>query len=220
MKTRLLAPLALSLLAAIPGPATAATVVDSVGDFLPSYTGPHAADLDVTSFSVAYNSISLTFLLSASFAGAIDPTTSGFYVIGANTGLGAAAPFGPIGAPNVRFDQVILLNKNGTGTIGANTLNPGNIFVAGNTISAVIPLGLLPATVLGFLPQNYGFNIWPRSGPGNATVISDFAPDNATLASLAAVPEPATWALMLFGFLGVGLAVRRNRAVRPIAAAV
>lgn len=32
-----------------------------------------------------------------------------------------------------------------------------------------------------------------------------------------AVPEPSTWAMMLFGFFGLGLAIRRHRAQRPVA---
>lgn len=34
---------------------------------------------------------------------------------------------------------------------------------------------------------------------------------------LQAVPEPSTWAMMLFGFFGLGLAIRRNRAQQPVA---
>jgi len=37
--------------------------------------------------------------------------------------------------------------------------------------------------------------------------------DNINLSHAAAVPEPATWAMMLLGFGGIGAAVRRRRAV-------
>jgi hypothetical protein len=33
----------------------------------------------------------------------------------------------------------------------------------------------------------------------------------AVLAAVAVVPEPATWAIMLIGFLGVGFAFHRSR---------
>jgi hypothetical protein len=35
--------------------------------------------------------------------------------------------------------------------------------------------------------------------------------DNLTFASTAAVPEPAAWAMMLLGFGGIGIAVRKQR---------
>ena len=75
------------------------SISDPTGDFLLSYTGPHQADLDVTSLSVSYNATAMDFLIQSTFAGAIDPTLPGFYVIGVNTGTGGA-PFGAIGAPN------------------------------------------------------------------------------------------------------------------------
>ena len=48
---------------------------------------------------------------------------------------------------------------------------------------------------------------------------SDFVQfDNVVLSSGAAVPEPATWALMLMGFFGLGSALRSARRVSPTAA--
>jgi hypothetical protein len=56
----------------------------------------------------------------------------------------------------------------------------------------------------GVGPSTYRVN-------GNGT-ISAFGPATSTrLASMAAVPEPATWAMMLIGFGGIGTAMRRNR---------
>lgn len=182
------------------------SIIDPTGDFLSSYTGPHQADLDVTSLSVSYNPGTMNFLIQSTFAGAIDPSLPGFYVIGANTGSGTG-PFGSIGAPDVKFNQVILVQKNGTATIGGVTLAGGSVTIGANALSLIVPLSMLPST--GFDPGRYGFSIWPR----NPTVaglasISDFAPDDATLA---AVPEPASWAMMLGGFGIVGGALRRRR---------
>jgi PEP-CTERM motif len=187
------------------------TVADPVGDFLPSYTGPLSPSLDVTSFTVTYNGLASSFLLSASLAGPVS-SAPGFYVIGVNTGTGTLAPFASIGEPNVIFNQAIAIQPTGTATIGQTQLAPGSVFINGNAFSALIPLALLPST--GFAPQNYGFNLWPRSGSGQNAQISDFAPQNANLAA-AAVPEPGTWAMMLMGFGVIGASMRRRR--RPIA---
>lgn len=74
-------------------------------------------------------------------------------------------------------------------------------------LTARVPLALLPST--GFGPTQYGFNLWPRNGVGNVNQITDFAPENATV-SIGAVPEPATWLMMLVGFGGVGFSLRRR----------
>ncbi len=187
-------------------PAIATTVTDPVGDILPSFTGTGSPDLDVTSFSVNFNQTTDDFTLAATFAGAINPSLAGFYVIGVDTGTGAIKPFAGIGEPNVIFDQVIIVQKNGTATVGANSLA---VALSGNMFSVTVPLSFLPST--GAIPGLYGFNIWPREGStvtGNQQ-ITDFAPDNALLA---AVPEPATWLSMLLGFALVGGALRFSRA--------
>ncbi|MGF7170750.1 hypothetical protein FHS91_002436 [Sphingobium xanthum] len=187
-------------------PAQAASVIDATGDFLPGYIGPHQADLDVTAFSVGYDSANSRFLLSATMAGPIDLNLGGFYVIGVNTGPAVApGPFAGIGQPNVIFNTVIILRKTGASTANGNPVTP---FFNGATVSVVVPLSLLPAAANGFTPMDFGFNIWPRSGAGGVNVISDFAPENA---NLTAVPEPASWALLLAGFGAAGAALRSRR---------
>lgn len=202
-----LAPLAL---AASPAVAQTASVTDAVGDFLPTYAGPHAADLDVTSFSVNYDSVAQLFTLGATFAGAIHAETGGTYIIGVNTGTGLIHPFAALGQPNVLFNQAIAVRQDGTGNIGATVLNPSWIVIAGNILTVNVPLSLLPST--GFVPGQYGFNLWPRLGTGNNNQISDFAPENATLA--AGVPEPASWGLMILGFGACGAMLRRRQRTR------
>jgi PEP-CTERM motif len=194
------------------GTASAATVTDPTGDFLPSYTGSHDGDLDVTSFSVNFDSGTSTFLLDATLAGAIHPDAAGLYAIGVDTGAGANAPFGSIGAPHVIFDQIVVVQKNGTGMVTGASGGPlasGAISINGNEFSVRVPLGFLPTT--GFDPMHYGFNLWPRDGIGNNDQISDFAPDNATAKVDGGVPEPATWAMMITGFGFTGAALRRRR---------
>jgi hypothetical protein len=202
----------------ISSPAFATTVTDPVGDVLPSFIGTGSPDLDVTSFSVDLDPSATTFSLAAVLAGDINAALAGFYVIGVNTGAGAIAPFADIGEPNVRFDQVIIVQKNGTATLGGNPLD---VMLSGNQFTVSVPVALLPST--GATPANYGFNIWPREGAtvtGNSQ-ITDFAPDNALLSAhgiVHPVPEPATWLTMLlgFGFVGGALRFRRNQSTNAI----
>jgi hypothetical protein len=200
-----------------PAAAVSITVADPVGDILPSFVGTGSADLDVTSFSVSLDPSATTFSLGAVLAGDINPALAGFYVIGVNTGAGAIRPFIGIGEPNVTFDQVIIVQKNGTATVGGTSLTT---LLSGNQFIVSVPLSLLPST--GATPQNYGFNIWPREGAivTNNSQITDFAPNNALLAVNGVfVPEPASWLMMLLGFglIGGMMRIRRGRPLAQIA---
>jgi hypothetical protein len=197
----------------ISSPALAATFVDPTGDIIPSFIGTGSPDLDVTSFSVSLNPAGTLFAIGAVLAGDIDPALAGFYVIGVNTGTGVNAPFGGIGEPNVTFNQVIVVQKNGTATLGGNALTA---LLSGNQFIVSVPVSLLPST--GAVASNYGFNIWPREGAvvtGNSQ-ITDFAPNNALLSVNGLVPEPATWMTMILGFGLIGGAMRRRQR-KPIA---
>jgi hypothetical protein len=196
----------------VSSPAHAVSIVDAAGDVLPSFVGTGSPDLDVTSFAVSLDPSAMTFSLGAVLAGDINPALAGFYVIGVNTGTGAIKPFAGIGEPNVTFDQVIIVQKNGTATLGANSLTT---LLSGNQFIVTVPVSLLPST--GATPANYGFNIWPREGATltNNSQIADFAPDNALLTVhgiVTAVPEPATWLMMLLGFGAIGGAIRFRQA--------
>jgi hypothetical protein len=194
-------------LALVASPAAATTVSDPVGDFLPSFAGTPSPDLDVTNFSVVFDGTN--FLLGATLAGDVVPSNNALYVIGINTGTGTNHPFANIGEPNIAFNQVILLSgATGIATLGNTTLESS---ITGNAFSIQLP-GSLPIST-GSSSAQFSFALWPRVGLGNNNQISDFAPQNAMLS---AVPEPASWAMMLLGFAGVG-AVMRRRQRQPLA---
>jgi PEP-CTERM motif len=199
-------------------PTYATTMVDPAGDFLPSYTGPQNADLDVLSIAVGIQGS--FFKLDAMLGGPIGTTAGGLYVWGVNRGAGTAgfAANDP-GLNKVLFDSVVILDNLGGGRVvqlgvpGFFSLASGAVTISGNSISALVPFGALPTRGLDF--EEYGFNLWPRGTGGGFANISDFAPNNATIA---AIPEPVTWMMMLVGFGAVGHAVRRRRKVKFAAA--
>ena len=194
--------------------ATAAAAVplpDDANDFLLTFAGPDNGDLDVRLISAAQDATSLT--LTAVFGQAVGFTPGAFYVWGINRGQGTAR-FGAL-APGVLFDSLLVINPAGVSSFvdllnGANTfnLNASQIFVGGTSLSVVVSLASLPST--GFASTGYSFNLWPRvNSVAGITSISDFAPNDSNI--FAAVPEPASWALLITGFAGIGTAMRKRR---------
>ena len=192
-----------------------ATVVDATGDFLASFTGAKGADLDVVSAGVLYNPNSHIFSLSATMAGNVRTTPGGIYVWGVNRGLGTAG-FASIGATNVLFDMVIIINGDGSGRV--NDLSGGGLpafnFAAGTAqlIGDTVTLDLADSRLpgRGFTVDQYTWNLWPRDSRVVGTAaISDFAPDNSNLATT--VPEPASAALALLGIAMLAGVRRRFR---------
>ncbi len=204
----------LCLAAALAGPplAQAASITDPAGDFLATFAGSSAsADLDVLSATVTYNPGTDFYTLSSTQAGAVGSTAAGFYVWGVNRGAGVAN-FAANGVPGVRFDSVVFLRPNGTGSVGATPLPAGSVTISGNTITGVVSGSLLPST--GFAKIDYTWNLWPRDGAAGTgfVQISDFAPDNSNFTATV-VPEPATTAMLLAGVAAL-LGLRRRRAER------
>ncbi|HQR89102.1 MAG TPA: hypothetical protein PLH31_07525, partial [Caulobacter sp.] len=170
--------------------ARAQAVIDKAGDFIPSYTGPKTADLDVIAAKASYNGT--IFRLDATTAGPIGQTAGGVYVWGFNRGAGTAR-FGAI-APNVTFDSVIIIDPKGTVTVrdlvtGAATVLPtDSVTVSGNTISVSVPANLLSSQ--GLKTAQFLANLWPRSGLVGNETISDFAPDNTDTRLVLDFPLP------------------------------
>jgi hypothetical protein len=210
-RMRLLASLSAAMLLALPLASHALDgITDRPGDFLATFAGSSAStDLDVLSASVFYNAGTDVFTLTATMSGAVGSTATGLYVWGVNRGAGAAG-FAANGITGVRFDRVILLRPDGTGTVaGAGALPGGSVMLSGNTITATVSGSLLPST--GFANKlDYTWNLWPRdSAFAGFTAIADFAPDNANFTATP-VPEPSTAVLSLLGLGGL-LAWRRRR---------
>jgi hypothetical protein len=158
-------------------------IFDPVGDFLPTYIGPKAGDLDVVSAQATFTGAE--FLFSGTMDAPIGTTPRGFYVWGIDRGLGSQrANFAQLGLPNIVFDLVVSITPGGPMLVndldaGIRTpLPPENITVNGKNILVRVPLSLLPSK--GFTPQNYTWNLWPRWGgiPFSDPQVSDFAPNN------------------------------------------
>jgi hypothetical protein len=195
----------------------ALAVTDATNDFLATYTGPMASDLDILSASAFYDGTS--FHLSATLAGTPGTTAGALYVWGVNRGGGAPRlTFGsPAVGSGVLFDAVAVMFPDGLGRVavlppaGPPTITnlPGLVSIDGNTISASFSASLLPGA--GFAPEDYAFTLWSRARvnplvDGTNAEIADLSPSLR-----AAVPEPATWALVILGFAGAGAALRRRR---------
>jgi hypothetical protein len=200
---------AVTLMAAASHSQAISGITEPAHDFLPTFAGSTAsADLDVVAATVTYNAGTDTFVLSSTMDGPIGSTSTGLYVWGVNRGAGVAS-FAPNGITGVRFDRVILLRADGTGSIvGVGNLPTGSVTVSGNTITAAISGASLPST--GFGKLDYTWNLWPRDTAFSGfSAISDFAPNNSNFTTTP-VPEPEGYALMLGGLAVMGLMARRK----------
>ncbi len=209
----------LALVLALASSAGASAATDPLGDFLPTFTGTPSGQLDFTGASARFDGAS--FNLSLTLAGPHSGSPNVLHVWGINRGAGIPRLnllADPDLDPSVRWDSLAVLFGDGTLRVvtfpqaGAPTITPiaGGAVVNGNSITASVPLALLPSR--GFATSSYTFQLWSRlrvnpAADGTNNEIADFGPR-----LFAAVPEPASWAIMIAGFGLAGAAARRRRA--------
>jgi hypothetical protein len=176
------------------------------GNFLPTYGFPQVADLDAVRAEVIFTGSE--FLFSGTMNAPIGTTPEAFYVWGVDRGVGATtANFAELGLPTIAFDLVVSVRPAGVSAVvdldaGLRTpLPPDAVSIDGNTITARVPLALLPSK--GLQPEDYLWNLWPRWDDGmglHDEQISVFAPDTR-MARVSLVPSrPAGNFLPTYGF--------------------
>jgi uncharacterized protein (TIGR03118 family) len=187
----------------VTAPRPPAPILDPEGDFLPTYEGPLDPALDVVAHEVRIVGDRLEFF--GRMAGPIGVATqpeNGFYLFGIDRGLGTARFLAgsPIIGPNVTWDIVVRVNRDGTGHInhpltGLRTLlDPADIQINGNELIASVPLSqLTPAPAPLRPPEQWTYNLWPRIGEirGQNQLVSDLAPDDGNSPVRAQISGPA-----------------------------
>ncbi len=191
-------------LAALALTANAHAVTDLSGDFLAGYTGSRDAAFDVLSADVSYNAGTNEFVFSTTAAGAIAGVNGAAYVFGLNAGGTANAPFTSVGLPGAVFNRTVTLRANGTAGVGATPITEQ---IVGNRIFTTISASLLPSNGLAF--KDYTWTVWSiDSNVSGLGRLADFAPD-ANI-NVTAVPEPATYGMLLAGLGMLGVVARRR----------
>jgi uncharacterized membrane protein len=82
---------------------------------------------------------------------------------------------------------------------------------ASNVSASIVGLGGNPFSVAPGNISSTTFNLSPNTGYTLAVTSAGNTTFGANLVAVSAAPEPATWALMVFGIGAIGVAMRRSR---------
>lgn len=202
-------------------PSFAAVTVGTVNPFGANCTPFSCAGrYSVTEYQQAYNSAAfpagatsfnqISFNAAAGYAGDVmDPATYAisFYLTPSTTL-----------STDLASNEGTLLGTFGTFTLGGSL--PSTLSLTGSTIDYDPSLGklLMDVTITGASTATgtLGYFAGELNG-GNLSAAYDYYRGSVTnhtglvTTFSAAVPEPASWAMMLFGFAGIGTVVRRRR---------
>lgn len=180
----------------------------------------------------------ITLALSAIASVALASPAYATIEVSAPTNVGCAS--GPLAPPadkcagyydnnqfsmaNVAQQQsaIDLLLGAGNYTVDWNALTGAGLVVSGSDLTALnnllagaggqVLLGLHWGNVPGAAGNVSAFYLWDNATAGSIHLTDTQGYSNAVLyRSTGAVPEPATWAMMLLGFGGIGMAMRRSR---------
>ena len=113
-----------------------------------------------------------------------------------------------LGAGNYTVDWNALVNAGDV--VSGSDLTALNNLLAG--AGGQVLLGLHWGNVPGDAGNVSAFYLWDNAALGSIHLTDTQGYSNAVLyRSTGSVPEPATWAMMLLGFGGIGMAMRRRR---------
>jgi CHRD domain/PEP-CTERM motif len=194
--------LCISTAAITASPASSAIVVATANlsglNEVPAIVTPATGTTTVTFDNVAH-----TLRVQESFTGLIGNTTASHIhccvAPGASVGVATTLPnfpLFPLGVTSGTYDRTF-------DTTLASTFSAAFLNANGGT-----PAGAEAALFNGIVAGNAYINIH-----------TSFAPGGELRGLLSPAPEPSTWAMMLVGFAGVGVAIRRRRKCEALASA-
>jgi CHRD domain/PEP-CTERM motif len=185
---------------ALPATSANADIIVFSGTFSGLQEFPPNASPGTGLVTVTVDDVLNTMTVDAAWANLLAPTTVAHIhccaPLGAGAGVATSVPTFPgfpagvqSGTYNATFDMTL-----------ASSFNPAFVTAQGGTTASAFN-----ALLNGMLTSNAYFNIHTSQFPGGEI-----------RAQLSPVPEPSTWAMLLFGFAAVGLTFRRAR--RKVAA--